>query len=297
MNELRDARAKQHAPARLLAGAGARRVAGALLITAVVSWWIVVRDASAMVMPQAVLSLSEGARYTLQWGVMMTAMMLPAAAPMMLLYGTVSRRLSTHGERAIAPSVFAAVYLLAWLLPGIPLYLAHVALRAAAARWSGVDALTPYAVAGVLVVAGAYQFTAAKAACLRHCESPLGFLMKRWRGGYGATLRLAMAHAGYCLGCCWGLMAILVVAGAMSLPWVLMITVAVCAEKLLPNSSRTARFIGAVMIALGVAIAAHPPLAAWIDGDMHLRMRGGMNGNMHGGMRMEMPFRGRQRSW
>ncbi|MES2524235.1 MAG: DUF2182 domain-containing protein [Gemmatimonadota bacterium] len=271
---------------RLLAGDGARNVAAALLVTAIVSWWLVVRDAGAMVMPQAVASLSEGGRYTAQWGIMMTAMMLPGAAPMMLLYGTVSRRLSLNGDRALPTWAFAALYLLAWLLPGIPLYLAHVGLRAAALHWPAIDALAAYAVAGVLIVAGAYQFTAAKAACLRYCESPLGFLMKRWRGGYGATARLALAHAGYCLGCCWGLMVILVVAGAMSLPWVLAITVAVTTEKLLPMRGFTARIVGALLVALGVAVALDPSLAARLSGNMG----GSMGGDAHMEMMMDHPM-------
>jgi predicted metal-binding membrane protein len=270
----------------VLAGDGTRHVAAALVVTALVAWWMVVRDARAMVMPTAVGSLADGARYTAQWGVMMAAMMLPAAAPMILLYDTVSRRLSSGGDRVIPPSLFATVYLLAWTLPGVPLYLAHVGLRAASARWPQLDALVPYGVAGVLLLAGLYQFTRVKRACLRHCESPLGFLMRRWRGGYGATLRLAAAHAGYCLGCCWALMAILVVAGAMSLPWVLAITLAVSAEKLLPHGGRTARIVGVLLIALGVAIAIEPGLASRIDGDM----RGGMRDEEHGPMQMPMPM-------
>ncbi|HYW32513.1 MAG TPA: DUF2182 domain-containing protein [Gemmatimonas sp.] len=267
---------------RLLAGAGTRNVVALMLLAAAISWWLVVRDSAAMVMPTAVASLPEAARYTIQWGVMMTAMMLPAAAPLILLYGTVSRRLSASGDKVISPSAFAAVYLLVWTLPGVPLYLAHVAIRGAAARWPAVETLSPYGVAAVLGIAGAYQFSNAKAACLRYCESPFGFLMKRWRSGYDATLRLALAHAGYCLGCCWGLMAILVVAGAMSLHWVLAITIAVSAEKLFPKGGRTSRFVGAVLVALAVAIAINPEIAAHMDGGMRHEVRD----DVHDGMVM-----------
>ena len=232
-----------------------------LAAMAALAWVQVVRDASAMVMPGVRLSLTDGARYTVQWGVMMTAMMLPSAMPMILLYRTVSRRLSVQGDRVIPATLFAAVYLALWLATGVPVYVAHVGVAYAAARWPAVETLVPYLVAALLAAAGAYQLTAAKQACLRHCESPLGFLMRRWRGGYGATLRLAARHAGYCVGCCWGLMAILVAAGAMGLPWVVAITVVVFAEKMLPRGWRTARAVGVVLIVAGAAVAVRPSLA------------------------------------
>jgi predicted metal-binding membrane protein len=245
-------------------GPGALALGAALAAVTAASWLLVLRDASAMAMPGAAPSLAEGAAFTLQWGVMMAAMMLPSAAPMILLYRTVGRRLSRQGDRVAPPALFAAVYLLLWLALGLPIYWAHVAVAAAAERWAGFDALVPYAVAAVLAAAGAYQLTAAKHACLRHCESPLGFLMRRWRSGYAATLRLAAEHAGYCIGCCWGLMTILVAAGAMSLPWVTAIAVVVFAEKVLPHGWRTARVVGAALLLLALAVALRPELAGTI---------------------------------
>ena len=261
----------------------ARAAAPGVLVLAAVAlpaWLLVLRDASSMAMPAP--SLGAAAAFTAQWGVMMAAMMLPSAAPMILLYRTVGRRLSAGGEPVAAPALFAAVYLLVWLLLGVPVYAAHLAVAAAAARWSWAGAAVPYAVALALAAAGAYQLSAAKHACLRHCEAPLAFLMRRWRSGYAATLRLALAHAAYCVGCCWGLMAILVAAGAMSLPWVLAITVVVFAEKVLPAGRRTARVVGVALLALAVAVAAHPPLAGTIRA-------GGMHGAGHDTMHDAMP--------
>jgi Predicted metal-binding integral membrane protein (DUF2182) len=127
-------------------------------------------------------------------------------------------------------------------------------------------ALLPYGVAGVLLAAGAYQFSPLKRVCLRACQSPLSFLMTRWRSGYGGTLRLGLAHAGYCVGCCWGLMAVLVAAGAMGLRWVLLIAVAVFAEKRLPRGQRIAWAVGAALIVLGLAVVVRPDLAAALRG-------------------------------
>jgi predicted metal-binding membrane protein len=193
---------------------------------------------------------------------MMVAMMLPSAAPMILLYRTVTGRLPPYEDPSIPVVLFAAVYLLLWLLFGVPVYLASVAVANLSLRSPWLHAAMPYLLAGVLVAAGVYQFTAVKRACLRHCEQPLEFLMRQWRGGYRASLRLAVAHASYCIGCCWGLMVILVAAGAMSLPWVLAIAVIVFAEKVLPRGGRTARLVGVALIVLGLAVALRPELAS-----------------------------------
>lgn len=248
--------------------AGTLPTAAGLAVVAVSAWLGVVRDASStsMAMPGMAPSLAEGAVFTAQWGVMMAAMMLPSAAPMILLYRTVRRRVAGGGERSVPPAVFAAVYLFLWLALGVPVYAAYVAVGAAAMHRPWVGEAMPFAVAGVVAAAGAYQLTGAKRACLRRCESPLAFLMRRWRGGYAATLRLAVEHAGYCIGCCWGLMAILVAAGAMSLPWVVAITVVVFAEKVLPRGWRTARVVGLVLLALALAVAMHPELAYTLRG-------------------------------
>lgn len=219
-------------------------------------------------------SLAEGAAFTAQWGVMMTAMMLPSATPMILLYRTVSRRLSAGGDSAIPVALFAGVYLFVWLLLGVPVYAASVAMASVAARWPAFDAAMPYAIAAVLVAAGVYQLTDAKRVCLRHCEAPLGFLMRRWSSGYGATLRLAVEHAGYCVGCCWALMVILVTAGAMSIAWVLAIAAVVFAEKVLPRGWRTARLVGVGLIALGLAIALRPDLAGRMRPHAQMTMEG-----------------------
>lgn len=238
-------------------------LAATLIAAAATAWLLVLRASSSMSMagPGVSPSVREGAAFTAQWGVMMAAMMLPSAAPMILLYRTVSRRLSAERDPSIPVALFAAVYLFLWLLFGAPVYGAYVAVSSLAASWRPFDAVMPYAIAGVLVAGGIYQLTEAKRVCLRHCEAPLGFLMRRWRSGYAATVRLALEHAFYCIGCCWALMVILVVAGAMSISWVLGIAIVVFAEKVLPRGWRTARLVGVSLIALGLAVALHPELA------------------------------------
>lgn len=242
---------------------GALAAGTVLLAVAAAAWLAVLRGADGMSMhgPSAALSLRDGLLFTWMWGVMMAAMMLPSAAPMILLYRTVSRRLAEDGDRVIPAWAFAGVYLVVWMLLGVPVYAGYVAAAAAAERYAGFAAAVPYLVALSLAAAGAYQLTAAKRVCLKHCESPLGLLMHRWRSGYGATFRLALRHAAYCVGCCWGLMLVLVAAGSMSVPWVLVIALAVAAEKMLPRGQRTAQLLGAALILLAAAVALRPQLA------------------------------------
>lgn len=196
--------------------------------------------------------------FVAMWGVMMAAMMLPSAMPMIMLYRTVSRRLG--GNTAMLPVVlFAAVYLLIWVMTAIPVY----ALQLAAEK---LQLHSPYIIAACLAAAGVYQFSSLKRACLRHCESPLSFLMRRWKAGYASTLNIAVRHAAYCIGCCWALMMILVVAGAMSMPWVITIALVVAAEKLLPYSPIIAKVVGGVLLLLAAAVAVTPELAALLRG-------------------------------
>ena len=243
---------------------GARGIAlAALLLGATVFAWIGVIRSDAMMMMPTMEPLSAGAMltFTLEWGVMMTAMMLPSAAPMILLYAGAGRRQRESGEHVIPAEAFAATYLVLWLLTGVPVYLAWDGVGNLAARSATFAAAIPYAIAATLLAAGIYQFSPAKLACLRQCEAPADFLMRQWRSGYGGSLRLAAAHAAYCIGCCWALMVILVVGGAMSLPWVLVIALVVFAEKVLPGGERTARIAGAILIVAALIAALRPELS------------------------------------
>jgi predicted metal-binding membrane protein len=238
---------------------------GATLLTLTVwSWHAVLQQShdSMSGMIGMTPGVVEGTTFVLEWGVMMAAMMLPSAAPMILLYRTVRRRLSADGERAIPASLFGATYAGIWTLSGIPVYAGYVGTDALTGCCAWSSRAAPYVVAGVLVAGGLYQFTSLKRACLAQCESPLSFLMTRWRSGYGATFGLATRHALYCIGCCWALMLILVVAGTMGIWWVTAIAVVVFAEKVMPRGSRIAAGVGVVLVGLGVVVACRPEVLA-----------------------------------
>ena len=201
-------------------------------------------------------TLRDAVAYVVAWGIMMAAMMLPSALPMIGLYAATQRDASRMAARAAAVTVFSSTYLGLWTLTGVPVYFASLAIMAITPR------TLAYLVAGVLVAAGIFQLTPLKQQCLRHCRSPLGFLLGHWRAGWRGALAMGSAHAVYCLGCCWALMVALVVAGAMGLPWVLLIACAVAAEKLLPRGEWIARVAGIALVLMGVAVAIRPGLAA-----------------------------------
>ena len=171
------------------------------------------------------------------WTAMMAAMMLPSAAPIVLLYG---RR-----SNALDSTLLMAGYVLVWAAVGLVAY--ELSMR----FMDPADG----AVAAVLIAAGLYQLTPLKSACLKRCRSPLDFLVTHWRGGRTGALRLGAEHGAYCVGCCWALMLVLVVAGAMGLVWVIAIALAVAAEKLLPAGQWLGRAGGIALVAAGIAVA------------------------------------------
>ena len=198
------------------------------------------------------------------WVVMMAAMMLPSAAPLVLLY-----RAAGPDARAAHTVQLVAGYLLAWAVFGAFVYAAQRALGAAIHSSSTLSDARPYAVAGILAIAGVYQFTPLKQACLRQCRAPLDFLMQRWRGpGALGALRLGVEHGTYCVGCCWGLMGVLVVAGSMSLIWVVLIALVVFVEKLTPFGERGAQVTGAALGLLAALVVVHPDLWMFLRGGM-----------------------------
>jgi predicted metal-binding membrane protein len=227
-----------------------------LLLVAAVAWVFVVLSSvhgedMAMAMP---MSISAGLVFTACWAVMMTAMMLPSALPMIALYGAMQRGVVAPGTRGVPVAAFTLMYLGLWAATGLPVYFAHTLLAGLA------GSTLAYAIAVILVAAGVYQLSPLKQVCLHVCRSPLGFLLGHWRAGRRGSVALGWSHALYCLGCCWALMLVLVAAGAMGLPWVLLITAVVAAEKLTWGGEWIARITGSALVLLGMTVALRPDL-------------------------------------
>jgi predicted metal-binding membrane protein len=212
-------------------------------------------DMSGLPAGQAGREVSTQLLVVAMWWLMMIAMMTPAAAPAILLYAGVYRHnLSRGAASGLAPTgAFAVGYLLAWFA---------FSLLAAALQWaferSGlVSAATMGShsrvlSAALLLAAGVYQLSPLKRACLAQCRAPATFLSRHWRPGIAGALRLGLLHGAWCVGCCWLLMVLLLVGGAMNLVWIAALTLLVIAEKLLPGGQWTGRVAGMVLLAWGV---------------------------------------------
>jgi predicted metal-binding membrane protein len=199
--------------------------------------------------------------FLLLWIVMMAAMMLPSVAPVASMYLTVLRN-RRNGTAVAHVTGLIAGYLLAWAGFGLAAYgisralgnLAPMGMSMAPSR------LAVWSAATTLVLAGMYQFTPLKARCLRHCRSPLGFLLHF--GNYSGRLkdvRVGAYHGGYCVGCCWSLMLVLVAVGVMNMAWMVALTAVVLVEKVWVYGERFGYAVGGAMILTGCLL---PWLAA-----------------------------------
>jgi predicted metal-binding membrane protein len=192
----------------------------------------------------------------LMWAVMMVAMMLPSAAPMIFLFASLNRSRRERASPAVPTAIFAGGYLLVWTGFSAAAALTQAALHQAALLSPSMAVTSPLLNGLLLVVAGIYQWLPLKSACLGHCRSPLHFLGREWREGRRGALVMGIRHGLFCLGCCWALMALLFVAGVMNLAWVAAIAVLVLAEKIVPNGAWIGRAGGALLAAAGVWLLA-----------------------------------------
>ncbi len=191
----------------------------------------------------------------LMWWVMMVAMMLPSVASTVLLYATLLRQTSAAAQASITAVVFLAGYLLAWAgfsLAATGLQWALETAGYVSAKMMTLIKTVPGAL--VLILAGAFQFSSLKDACLSHCRSPAEFIARRRRSGVSGGLLMGLEHGLYCLGCCWVLMILLFVGGIMNLYWIVGLTAFVALEKLTPFGQAASRLAGAGLIVWGVLI-------------------------------------------
>lgn len=189
------------------------------------------------------------------WMVMMVAMMLPSAAPMLLLFASTSRKRQQARDPYLLTSLFAGAYVVVWAGFTVVATLANWALHNRGLMTSLTGRALPLWGGGLLIVAGLYQFTPLKLACLNKCRSPLAFLMSEWREGRLGAFVMGLRHGGYCLLCCWALMALLFVLGVMNLAWIALLAAFVLIEKLASSGPWLSRASGLLMLGWGVWMA------------------------------------------
>lgn len=191
------------------------------------------------------------------WIVMMAAMMLPTATPMILLHATLARRRHVLQRAALAANgLFVLGYVAVWSAFALGATVLQWALAEAALLSPMMQASSKGLAGALLVAAGIYQFTPLKQACLRNCRSPLDFIMSHWRNGPAGAYAMGLRHGAYCLGCCWTLMLLLFVGGVMSLAWIAGLASFVLVEKLAPYGHWTTRLAGVALLGWGAVVLA-----------------------------------------
>jgi predicted metal-binding membrane protein len=188
----------------------------------------------------------------LMWVVMMIGMMTPSVAPMILIYARIGRQGAVEGRTLAASAWFAFGYLLSWTAFSLAATSAQWVLERAALLTPMMQSASNVLGATVLIIAGLYQWTPFKDACLSYCQTPLGFILRYgFRREPAGALALGFRHGLYCIGCCWTVMALLFVAGVMNLLWIAALSALVLAEKVLPFGRLVPRLAGIAFIASG----------------------------------------------
>jgi predicted metal-binding membrane protein len=224
-----------------------------LIVLAAVGWWLTSRWMDGMD-GGPWTALGTFAWFVGVWVVMMAAMMFPSVAPTAALYSKLTR------SRSLAlPLVFTGGYLLTWAAVGVLAF----GIAVAGGRVAGGDVLAwdragRWVAGATLLVSAVYELTPLKDACLGKCRSPLGFLLGSWRDGWSGALRMGARHGGWCLGCCWALMASLFALGIMSVVWMAVIAALITVEKIVPWRRVAVWGTATTLFVLGMLVIAAP---------------------------------------
>lgn len=236
-------------------------VISGVLVVVVLSWAYLFAGAGTMQEMGDMLMPTSSAPWTFRhallmlvmWAVMMAAMMLPSAVPMILLYATIARGRHARGERVAVSGIFVLGYIAIWTAFSLGAVALQFGLEKAAMLSPMMETTSVTLAAAVLIAAGIYQWTPLKQACLRRCRSPLDFVLTHWRNGAGGAFVMGVQHGVYCVGCCWLLMLLLLVGGVMNPVWIAGLAVLVLVEKLAPAGHWIGRGAGALLIGWGAA--------------------------------------------
>ena len=236
-------------------------VLSAATVLVLVSWLALIQThspsapAHAILEPHATGGLAAIVIAALMWMGMTVAMMLPPVLPWILFFSSVAREQDARRSPLPPTALFASGYFAVWggyclVAATIQTTLQDLALLSAVELRTG-----PYLGGALLVGAGIFQLSPLKAACLKHCRSPLAFFLARWREGPSGAVGMGFRHGLYCLGCCWALMAVAFALGVMNLLWMAALTLILCVEKIAPGGQRLGRAFGVMLIVWGAALA------------------------------------------
>ncbi|WP_051085230.1 DUF2182 domain-containing protein [Hahella ganghwensis] len=227
-----------------------------LTVTACIllSWYYLVFEMAMNMSPVLQWDAFDIFMLFVMWAIMMAGMMLPSAIPVIMLVSKMNKQRQTRRAPYTHAFYFIVGYLLVWML--------YCAVITFTQYWlHRFSLLTPMMVSAMpgfsallLIVAGIYQWTGFKQRCLQYCRSPLSLFSTKWKEGITGAINLGFLHGQYCLGCCWVLMALLFVAGVMSLKWILALTILVLIEKIMPMGDQFSRIVGVCLVLLGFGV-------------------------------------------
>lgn len=228
-----------------------RRLSGyawiALFAIALLAWAITIQQAAMTPIMMGVPPLSA---FLLVWVVMMVAMMFPSVAPVAILWMNAIEHTASGARRTALVVEFLGGYLTAWIAYGLVAFGAIAAISAATQHSPGS---TRWITAGLFAFAGLYQLTPLKRACLRHCRSPLVAMhVYACFSPRARDFRVGLHHGAFCLGCCWGLMAVLIAVGVMNLLAMLLVSVIIFLEKLWRGGEALSRVLGFAFLGLAL---------------------------------------------
>jgi predicted metal-binding membrane protein len=231
-----------------------------LVLLTVGSWWLVIAAPGGSHHSATPTMGLSAPLFLAVWVAMMVATMFPAVAPMVLMFARISASKRTAGKAFVPTWLFVAGYLIVWTALGVVAYVGAVAAERLAAHVGPIEHNAARIGGALIMVAGAYQFSKLKDRCLTECRSPLAFVMQHWRDGRGGAVRMGVHHGWHCAGCCWALMAMLFPIGMMNIAALATVTAFIYVEKVLPIGRAVGRAAGVGLIALGLAVMAHPAL-------------------------------------
>ncbi len=198
-------------------------------------------------------SLTDFVAMFLMWSIMMVGMMVPSASPMILLFARVYRHHDKTGEAFKAISAFTGGYLAVWTGFSLIATLLQLGLESMALLSPMMISANGFFGGALLVIAGVYQMTSFKDACLDQCRSPISYVTSHWRPGVKGAFNMGFRHGAFCVGCCWALMALLFVGGVMNLIWIALLAGFVLLEKIWVHGRLTSRIAGVCLVVAGTA--------------------------------------------
>ncbi len=230
-------------------------ILGVLLVLAALAWGLLIWQAPMMNNQAMGLTMGMSAvLFIAIWAVMMVAMMFPAAAPMILMFGAVYAGKRRQEQPYVPTWIFVSAYLLVWTLSGVLAYFLAIEVEKLTGQSMWLMENAPRIGGAILVIAGLYQLSPLKNVCLSKCRTPLQFLLTFWHDGYAGAFRMGIEHGVFCLGCCWLLFVILFLLGLMNLAVMALVTALIFAEKALPIGRQISRLAGVGLIVYGVLV-------------------------------------------